>query len=341
MNHLRVLHLVGSADSEHYCDISRMYAQNCIRATANSSLYDFVIAYVSTDRTWKFPAYLDRNSIADAKPFTFSEAVVFLAKKEIDVVVPHMFCVPGMTEYRALLDLLKIPYVGNRPTAMAIAADKAKARAVVSAEGVRVPKGVLLRQGDLFEPRLPVIVKPTNTDNSVGVTLVKQKNDYQAALEVAFSHSDEVLVEQFIKLGREVRCGVVMQEGEMVCLPLKEYWMDSQKRPIRAYENKLKRNEQKEIELAVKEGFDSWAVDVDDPVVPEVWEMAKRCHLALGCRHYSLFDIRIDPGGQCWFIEAALYCSFAPGSVLVAMMSAAGTPVERFFEQMLQQAMSD
>lgn len=53
-----------------------------------------------------------------------------------------------MTEYRTLLDLLKIPYVGNPSKVMAIAADKAKARAVVSAEGVQVPQGVLLRRGD-------------------------------------------------------------------------------------------------------------------------------------------------------------------------------------------------
>lgn len=80
---------------------------------------------------------------------------------------------------------------------------------------MQVPQGVLLRRGDVFEPQLPVIVKPTNTSNSAGVTLVKQKKDYQAALEMAFAHSDEVLVEQFIELGREVRCGVVVQEGEM------------------------------------------------------------------------------------------------------------------------------
>ena len=186
MNNLSVLHLVGSAESEHYADISRMYAQNCIQATADESRYDFLIAYISPDRLWRFPSNLDRDSIADTQPFTFSEAVMFLAKKDIDVAVPHMFCLPGMTQYRALLDLLKIPYVGNRPDTMAIAADKGKARAVVSAEGVQVPEGVLLRRGDVFEPRLPAIVKPTNTSNSVGVTLVRQKKRLPGCFEDRF-----------------------------------------------------------------------------------------------------------------------------------------------------------
>ena len=28
-------------------------------------------------------------------------------------MVPQMFCIPGMTAYRALFDVLGIPYLGN------------------------------------------------------------------------------------------------------------------------------------------------------------------------------------------------------------------------------------
>ena len=52
-----------------------------------------------------------------------------------------MFCLPGMTHYRALFDVLGIPYVGNAPDVMALTADKAKAKAVVAAAGVDVPAG--------------------------------------------------------------------------------------------------------------------------------------------------------------------------------------------------------
>jgi D-alanine-D-alanine ligase len=55
--------------------------------------------------------------------------------------------------------------------------------------------------------------------------------------------------------------------------------------------------------------------------------VAKKCHQALGCRHYSLFDFRIDPKGQPWFLEAGLYCSFAPKSVIPCMAKAAGIPL--------------
>ena len=80
-----------------------------------------------------------------------------------------MFCVAGMTRYRALLDLLGIPYVGNRPEVMALAADKARAKAVVAAGGVAVPAGEVVGPGEPVPvPRLPAVVKPLDADNSLG-----------------------------------------------------------------------------------------------------------------------------------------------------------------------------
>ena len=40
-------------------------------------------------------------------------------------------------------------------------------------------------------------------------------------------------MESYIELGREVRCGVVVRDGELVCLPLEEYRVDRVTKPIR------------------------------------------------------------------------------------------------------------
>jgi D-alanine-D-alanine ligase-like ATP-grasp enzyme len=52
------------------------------------------------------------------------------------------------------------------------------------------------------------------------------------------------------------------------------------------------------VAFAAKGNGKSWIVDPSDPVTRKVWEMVKKCHIALGCRHYSLFDFRIDPQGN-------------------------------------------
>jgi D-alanine-D-alanine ligase len=335
---LRVLHLVGSAVSEFYCDLSRLYAQDCLESTANPAIYKFYIAYITPDRQWQFPTDLSREAIASALPMSFAEAVQALTALKIDVMVPQMFCVPGMTYYRALFDLLNIPYLGNTPDVMALAINKAKAKAVVAAAGVSVPKGELLRPGNHPSIDPPAVIKPVDTDNSLGVVLVRNRFDYGTALKTAFTYADEVLVETFIELGREVRCGIVVQDEQLVCLPLEEYRMDSDHKPIRNYDDKINQNKNGDLNLVAKDSTKAWIVDLDDPVVERVWDAAKKCHIALGCRHYSLFDFRIDPSGQPWFLEAGLYCSFAQKSVISMMAKASGIPLEKLFQTVVTMA---
>ena len=341
MSVLRVLHLVGSAVSDFYCDLSRLYAQDCLENTANSALYEFHIAYVSPDRQWRFPTSLDQSAIAAANPMSLADAVQVLTERKIDVMIPQMFCIPGMTQYRSLFDLLSIPYVGNPAELMALVADKARTKAVVAAAGVSVPLGEVIRAGDRTLIDFPIVLKPLNGDNSIGVTFVKEAADYDAALQKALTHSDEVLVEKFIELGREVRCGIIVKAGELVCLPLEEYALDADTKPIRSYADKLKQNDDGSLGYAAKDSTKSWIVDTSDPVTERVWDMARKCHIALGCRHYSLFDFRIEPQGQPWFLEAGLYCSFAQKSVLSAMTKASGTSLDTFFENMLQNALCE
>ncbi|MFN6393678.1 MAG: D-alanine--D-alanine ligase, partial [Aphanizomenon sp.] len=238
MSKLRILHLVGSAQNDFYCNLSRLYAQDCLTGIADQLLYDFEIAYITPDLLWRFPPSLSSEDIAITKPMSLFKAIEFLTARNIDLVLPQMFCIPGMTHYRSLLDLLKIPYIGNTPDIMAITAHKARAKAIVAAAGVKVPRGEILRSGDIPTIKPPAVVKPASSDNSLGVTLVKDATEYETALKIAFEYAEEVVVEEYIELGREVRCGIIVKDGELVGLPLEEYLVNSHK-PIRKYVDKL------------------------------------------------------------------------------------------------------
>jgi D-alanine-D-alanine ligase len=338
----RILHLTGSAESQFFADLSLVYARDCIAYCADPQRFDFVIAYVRPDGRWVFPDDLSRGTLEASPAISFSDAMVTLQRLKIDLAVPQMFCQLGMTHYRAMLELLGISFVGNHPQTMAIAADKSLTRAVVSGGGVAVPEAILLhrRDGQPLEHlplELPLVIKPTRADNSLGVTLVHDRSELPAAIRLAFEYSDEILVERFVPPGREVRCGVIEIDGELTCLPLEEYRLDPVEQPIRGYANKLMQNADGELDLTSKFEPQSWVVRADDPIVQGVWEAARTCHRALGCRHYSLFDFRIDPAGQPWFLEAGLYCSFAPKSILVGMMKADGVELAEFFSRMVAQ----
>src|ERR1700760_3117812 len=121
---IRVLHLAGSAVSGFLGDLSRLYAQDCLEATAGPG-YEFHVGYVTPDQQWRFPVDLSREGIRSAEPMPLRSAVRQLAALQPDVMVPQMFCLPGMTSYRALFDVLGIPYAGSPPGVMALGANKA------------------------------------------------------------------------------------------------------------------------------------------------------------------------------------------------------------------------
>jgi hypothetical protein len=79
---------------------------------------------------------------------------------------------------------------------------------------------------------------------------------------------------------------------------------------------------------------------------PQVHErldfLAKTAHAALGCKYYSLYDVRIDENGTCYLLEAALFCSFSPLSVVVGLASQSPDerlqPHPKLFEKLMERS---
>ncbi len=333
---MRYLHLTGSAVDPLLDDVSQLYARGCLDAVGDMG--EHVIAHVSPGGAWRFPERLDAGSLAVAAPVSLADAIAHLSALDVDVALPQMFCRPGMTTYRSLLDLVAIPYVGNRPEVMAIGADKPRASAIVAAAGVAVPTSQVVSVGVPLRLDLPVVVKPADADNSVGVTLVRDASAYDEAVRCAAEHSDRVLVETYVELGREVRCGVLETPDGLVCLPLEEYSVDPDLKPVRDHADKLARDSDGHLALVAKDAAHAWIVDPSDPVNPPVHAAALRAYEALGCRHHGLFDFRVDPQGRPHFLEASLYCSFAPSSVIVVMAQAAGIPLRDLLDLSVRRA---
>ena len=328
-----VIQLVGSPVDEFHAELSRLYARASAAALVEHHRVGF--AYVAPGGSWQFPDGLDAESLAAAEPLPAATGIARLAGMPVDIVLPQMFCHPGMTSYRALLDVLGLPYLGNTAMVMANTADKAVARALVAAHGVAVPAGRVVTRADEVDLPLPVVVKPARSDNSMGVSLVTDRAELGAAVAHARSHSADVLVETYVPLGREVRCGVLEVDGGLMCLPLEEYALDA---PIRLPADKLGRSGGGELRLVAGDAGRAWMVSDDDPAVEPVWRAARACFRALGCRHYGLFDFRIDPDGVPWFLEAGPYCSFAPSSVIVKMAAAQGFSLPGLFDTLCREA---
>ncbi|MGB3456745.1 MAG: hypothetical protein WBG08_08580 [Litorimonas sp.] len=331
MARLSVLCLVGSFETDEMRELSELYARGCLSALGH--LHDFSVLHRTPDGSWRLVRSLDPQALRRDAKMSFPDAVAAVASHRFDIGLPQMFCRTGMTAGRALFDLLGLPFIGNDAVAMGLTADKALARAVVSAAGVRVPDGKVIRQGCVCDPPLPLplIVKPVASDNSDGLGLVRGAEGFQSALNLAFRDGD-ALVEQFIPPGRELRCAVIEQDGALLPLPPEEYPV-GRDRPIRTKTDKLARPGGV-LTLAAKTRDAAWIVKPGDPAIPGIQAASLDAYRALCCRHYGLFDFRVDDAGRVWFLEAGLYCSFSPQSVIAVMADAAGIALPDLFERL-------
>lgn len=174
----------------------------------------------------------------------------------------------------------------------------------------------------------------------MGISLFTGKDgqDLDEALKTAFSFDHEVLCERYIPLGREVRCAVLEHDdGKLELLPCLEYFFDEKDLPIRASKDKLVTNE-KGVPVTVTTGGRKCPADIEEALWPKLEYLCTQSHRALGCRDYSLYDVRIDPEGEPYFLEACLYCSFAPKSVIIAMSVGKGNTQQAVFEMLVNRA---
>jgi len=152
----------------------------------------------------------------------------------------------------------------------------------------------------------------------------------QQALDLAFSFDSEVLCEEYVPLGRELRvAGLEMKDGSVKMLPCIEYFLTEQD-PIRTAQHKLLTND-RGVPTTFAPVDRKCPADIDEVLAGKLQDMVERSHKALGCRDYSLYDVRVDPQGEPYFIEACLYCSFSPKSVIVLMGGGVEPPLEQQF----------
>jgi D-alanine-D-alanine ligase len=112
---------------------------------------------------------------------------------------------------QALLDMVHINYTGSGHLASALAMDKDLSKKLFRAAGVNTPDW-LMAPASIEEVEgslgLPVVVKPSKQGSTVGLTVVKQRAQFDEAIKEAWRFDDEVMIEEFIP-GRELTVGVL------------------------------------------------------------------------------------------------------------------------------------
>ncbi|HEV2130954.1 MAG TPA: D-alanine--D-alanine ligase [Longimicrobiaceae bacterium] len=225
---------------------------------------------------------------------------------------------------QALLDLAGIPYTGSGHMASANAMDKDISKHLFRAAGVPTPDWMMAPvEAWEVEERLgyPLVVKPNKQGSTVGLTVVKRAEQLEAAIEEAYRHDDEVMLERFVP-GRELTVGILDD------------------RPLAVGEIIPKRGEIFDYESKYQEGGadEIFPADLSPEKAREVQELGLRVHRSLKLTGYSRVDFRMDEEGILWCLEVNTLPGMTSTSLLPQSAKAVGIGFAELCDRIVQLA---
>jgi D-alanine-D-alanine ligase len=235
---------------------------------------------------------------------------------------------------QALLDLTRVPYTGSGHLASALAMDKDLSKRLFRQAGVLTPDWVMVRAGDGQDWKsapfkasvaarlgVPLIVKPSKQGSTVGLSLVKDASVLADAIEEAFRHDDEVMLEQFIA-GREMTVGIL---GGMA-LPVGEI---IPKHELYDYECKYTPGMAEEV----------FPARISDQEGRKAQEDAMRAFEALKLSGCARIDFRMTGKGEFYCLEANTLPGMTELSLIPQAAAAAGISFPELCERIAALAM--
>lgn len=212
---------------------------------------------------------------------------------------------------QAMLDMAGIRYTGSGHMASALAMDKDLSKHLFRRAGVQTANWIMAKRDEASEEQLgklglPVIVKPSKQGSTVGLSLVKRREELAAAIAEAFQHDDEVMIEQFVP-GRELTVGVlgddVLPVGEII-----------PKHEIYDYECKYTPGMAEEV----------FPAHISSDKAREAQDLAKRAFQALKLRGCARIDFRMTEDGSLFCLEANTLPGMTHTSLIPQGAAAAG-----------------
>ncbi len=116
---------------------------------------------------------------------------------------------------QGMLELMNIKTVGCDMSSSALAMDKYVSKQYLKSLNIKVPKSILINQYDdresIRDLKLPLFIKPLKAGSSFGISKIHAYDDLNAALDLAFTYDNKVIIEETID-GFEVGCAIIGNE---------------------------------------------------------------------------------------------------------------------------------
>lgn len=239
---IRVGILFGGKSAEH--EVSLQSAKNVIEAI-DKNRYEVVLIGLDKKGRWLLNDtshfLLNSNNPKLIKLNEASDCVALIPQSNgkisnlsnarfdaaVDVVFPILhgpFGEDGTVQ--GLLKLANVPFVGAGVLGSAVGMDKDVMKRLLRDAAIPIGKFLAFHSNDegLSHDEIikhlgsPLFVKPANLGSSVGISKVKSRADFNAAVSMAFDFDTKILIEEYVE-GREIECSVLGNENPLASIP--------------------------------------------------------------------------------------------------------------------------
>lgn len=229
---------------------------------------------------------------------------------------------------QGLLDVMAIPYTGSGVLASALAMNKEASKKIFLYHKIPVPpfavvnRKAVSRQLSAVSFSLPWVIKPASEGSSVGVSIIKNKEEIKTAIKKGFEYGREIIVEKYIK-GKEVQIGILNDKslGGVEVRPSLEFY---------------------NYEAKYTAGLTEYILppEIDKATYKRAKDVALSAHKALGCSGATRVDLIIDRRGTPYVLEVNTIAGMTETSLLPKIAKKAGLDFPMLIEEMLKGAIN-
>ncbi|KGH80882.1 D-alanine--D-alanine ligase [Oenococcus oeni IOEB_0607] len=241
-----------------------------------------------------------------------------------------------------LFRLMNIPYVGSGLRAHAISFDKVITKELMTVNGIRNTKYIVIFQNDKNKPDWDsvskqlgevVFVKAANQGSSVGVSRVANAEEYENALRDSFQYDEKLLVEKAVESPTELEIGLLGND-RVITSPIGAHWAPGQDHGSGwfDYKNKFVDNSKMKYQITAK---------ISPAKSKELENMAVKAYKVLGIKGFARIDFLMSKDGEIFLSEPNTLPGNTNMSLFPILFEAAGMNRSQQAEKLIQLAFEE
>jgi D-alanine-D-alanine ligase len=215
-------------------------------------------------------------------------------------------------QLQQILEDRGVTYTGDGVEASGIAFDKILSKEKFLERGVVTPESEVISAGQRPKMSVPLVVKPARQGSTVGIVIVKNQNELDAALLEAAKYDRKLLIEKFVS-GRELTIGILGDQALPIIeiIPKGGFYDFNTKYPF----------------LNPQAGASAEHVcpaKIDKTLTKKIQELALAAFRALGLVVYGRVDVLLSEQGDPFVLEVNTIPGMTEASLLPEAAAVAG-----------------